>query len=63
MGHTIMVKELVPIVVAAAVWGARWSGHAVLAQSDNMAVVEVLFEPWLLPERRYHASLALPILR
>ncbi len=42
MGHTIMVNELVPIVVAAAVWGARWSSHVVLAQSDNMAVVEVL---------------------
>ncbi len=35
----IMPKELLPIVVATAVWGRRWSGGSVLARCDNMSVV------------------------
>ena len=35
----IATQELLPVVVAAAVWGRRWSG---LCQSDNQAVVAVL---------------------
>jgi hypothetical protein len=38
----IAAKELVPIVVAAAVWGPRWHGGCVCFCTDNMAVVEVL---------------------
>ena len=35
----IAAKELVPLVIAAAMWGARWRGHHVLFHVDNMAVV------------------------
>ena len=35
----IAIKELIPIVVAAAVWGEGWSGKSVRFQSDNTAVV------------------------
>ena len=38
-GISIMVKELVPIVLAAAVWGASWSQQHVLCRCDNMSVV------------------------
>ncbi len=38
----ISAKELVPVVLAAAVWGSTWSGHHVLFHVDNMAVVAVL---------------------
>ncbi len=39
--NNIAVKELVPIVLAAAVWDRCWSHHRVLVLSDNMAVVEI----------------------
>ena len=32
-------KEMLPIVVAAAVWGQKWAGILVLARCDNMSVV------------------------
>ena len=35
----ISAKELVPVVVAAAIWGSRWAGKLVCFHSDNMAVV------------------------
>ena len=38
----ISAKELVPVVVAAALWGSRWGGQHVCFHSDNMAVVSVL---------------------
>ena len=38
----IVVKEMVPIVVAAAVWGPLWEGRHICFHSDNMAVVAVL---------------------
>ena len=38
----ITTKELVPIVLAVAVWGRRWAGSHVRVRSDNMAVVEIL---------------------
>ena len=38
----ITVKELVPIVLAAAVWGREWVGQNVMAYCDNAAVVAVL---------------------
>ena len=34
----ITLKELVPIVLAAAIWGKQWNGKTVLAQCDNAAV-------------------------
>ena len=38
----IAAKELVPVVVAAAIWGPLWYQKCVQFRSDNMAVVEVL---------------------
>ena len=38
----IAAKELVPIVIAVAVWGSQWVGQAVRVHSDNMAVVAAL---------------------
>ena len=36
---SIMVKELIPIVLACAIWGPTWKNHAVLCYCDNQAVV------------------------
>lgn len=38
----IMTKELVPIVIAAAVWGRKWRGQGVVCRCDNQAVVSVI---------------------
>ena len=38
----ISVKELVPVVVAAALWGEKWLQRHVCTHSDNMAVVSVI---------------------
>ena len=38
----ISVKEMVPIVLAAAIWGDSWQGTRVCFLSDNAAVVAVL---------------------
>ena len=38
----ITAKELVPIIIAAAVWGRKWQGKAVLCRCDNAAVVAVI---------------------
>ena len=38
----IATKELVPIVLAAAVWGREWYGLSVQARCDNSAVVAIL---------------------
>ena len=38
----ISAKELVPVVLAAAMWGKLWSGKHVCFHSDNMAVVAIL---------------------
>ena len=35
----ISIKEMVPIVIATAIWGESWRGKAVQIQSDNTAVV------------------------
>jgi hypothetical protein len=35
----ITIKELIPIVLAAAIWGREWSGLSVQARCDNAAVV------------------------
>ena len=39
---SIAAKELVPVVVAAAVWGHQWERRCVCFKSDNSAVVSVL---------------------
>ena len=38
----ISVKELVPIVLAAALWGGHWHSLHIHFHSDNMAVVSIL---------------------
>ena len=38
----IAVKELVPVLVASALWGHNWRGKVVLFVSDNAAVVSIL---------------------
>ena len=38
----IAAKELLPVVVSAALWGRSWAGSTVLFRSDNQAVVSVL---------------------
>ncbi len=38
----IAAKELIPIVIAAVIWGEQLKGKRVLAQCDNTAVVAVL---------------------
>ena len=38
----ITVKELVPIVLAAAVWGSDWRGRNVMSYCNNAAVVAIL---------------------
>ena len=38
----IAAKELLPITVAAATWGAQWSGRRILFLCDNMAAVQAL---------------------
>lgn len=39
---SIALKELLPIVVACAMWGLLWAHKQVQVQSDNSAVVEIL---------------------
>jgi hypothetical protein len=38
----IAAKELIPIIVAAVIWGHHWAGTRVTARCDNMAAVSVL---------------------
>ena len=38
----ITVKELLPLVVAVALWGHNWRGQTVLCHSDNAAVVSII---------------------
>ena len=38
----ISIKELLPIVMAAATWGNRWQGLTIRANCDNMAVVHMI---------------------
>ena len=38
----ILAKEMVPIVLAAAIWGGSWKGRRVCFLSDNAAVVAII---------------------
>ena len=38
----ITIKELLPIVMAVAIWGNKWSGPTIQANCDNMAVVHMI---------------------
>ena len=39
---SIAERELIPVVIAAAVWGSRWQGKVVHFLSDNIAVVRAI---------------------
>jgi len=39
---SIAAKELVPIVLAALIWGGQWCNKLILVHCDNQAVVEVI---------------------
>ena len=39
---SIAVKELLPILLAVAMWGPFWRGNQVLVLSDNMSVVNII---------------------
>ena len=39
---SIAIKELIPVVIAAALFGRQWQGHLVQMVVDNMSVVQVL---------------------
>ena len=41
-GSHISMKELTPIVIAAAVWGPQWKGKSVRAFADNTAAVAAI---------------------
>ena len=41
-GTNIAIKELVPVIAAAAIWGPQWEGSKVCFNVDNMAVVAAL---------------------
>ena len=38
----ITVQEMVPVVIAAALWGHMWRGKSVLVQCNNTAVVSIV---------------------
>jgi len=40
--NSIAVKEMIPVVISAAIWGHNWTGKQVLFRCDNMSVVSVL---------------------
>ena len=40
----ILAKELLPIVIAAAIWGKAWGGCTVLCRCDNAAVVTLMLD-------------------
>ena len=52
----IAQNELVPFVMAAAVWGHQWQGCHVCFHSDNMAVVSVLVN-WVAKDERMNHML------
>ena len=54
---SISAKELVPIVVAAAIWGHHWSGSHVCFHCNNDAVVVVI------QNRNAHQDLLVQLLR
>lgn len=40
--YHITVKEMIPVVIAGALWGSLWHGRTVLVQCDNAAVVSIV---------------------
>ena len=48
------MKELLPIVIGAAVWGSQWKGVSVLCRCDNAAVVAIVNSGRSKVERAMH---------
>ena len=40
--HHITIKELLPIVIATAIWGIDWTNKSILCRCDNEAVVHII---------------------
>ena len=38
----ITIKELLPIILASAIWGSQWAGKTIRALCDNMAAVHII---------------------
>ena len=53
-GIHITMKELLPIVIGAAVWGSQWKGVSVLCRCDNAAVVAIVNSGRSKVERAMH---------
>ena len=54
----ITVKELMPIVIAATLWGDRWRGKTIQCRTDNAAVVAIVNSG-----RSKNSSLAMHLMR
>ena len=50
----IIVKELLPLVLAIAMWDRRWHGKSIRCQCDNAAVVAMLRSGWCKNEHAMH---------
>ena len=42
LNKSIAVKEMVPIIIAAAIWGRSWKGKLIICHCDNQSVVAVI---------------------
>ena len=58
----IAIKEMIPIVISAAVWGHLWKGKQVLFLSDNESVVSVLNTRAAKDRQTVGTSIVLPVL-
>ena len=60
----IAIKEMLPIIVTAAVWGSQWASQSVLCRCDNTAIAAVINSGWcrdqqlmqLMPNLFYYAA-------
>ena len=59
----ITAKELLPVIVAAAIWGSRWSRQRICFRCDNMAVFELLLSRTSQDQLLMHFSALFVILR
>ena len=50
----ITMKELLPIILAAAIWGPLWRGFTVSCRCDNSAVVAIVNSGWSRMDRAMH---------
>ena len=50
----ITVKELLPLVLAIAMWGRQWHGKSICCRCDNAAVVAMLRSGWCKNEHAMH---------